>query len=68
LALTRSSISLAHSLRLRVIAEGMETEARRALLREPGCDLAQGYPVLSAEQLASFLREREGTVPPPGSC
>ena len=71
LALTRSSISLAHSLRLRVIAEGVETEAQRTLLRELGCDLIQGYLVsrpLSLEQLASFLREREGTVPPPGSC
>lgn len=43
LALTRSSISLGHSLGLRVIAEGVETVAQLALLRELGCDIAQGF-------------------------
>ncbi|MEP6971619.1 MAG: GGDEF domain-containing protein, partial [Betaproteobacteria bacterium] len=38
-----SIISLAHSLRLVVIAEGVETEAQATILRDLKCDLMQGY-------------------------
>lgn len=61
LALTRSSITLAHSLDLQVIAEGVETVAQLALLGELGCDSAQGYLVsrpLSADSLERFLEKR----------
>jgi len=43
LALTRGSISLAHSLDLRVIAEGVETKEQLEILRDLDCDYAQGY-------------------------
>jgi len=36
-------ILLAHKLKLRVIAEGIETTQQLGLLRELGCDLGQGY-------------------------
>jgi diguanylate cyclase (GGDEF)-like protein len=42
-ALVRSIIDLAHNLRLRVIAEGVETPEARDRLRLLGCDAAQGY-------------------------
>jgi diguanylate cyclase (GGDEF)-like protein/PAS domain S-box-containing protein len=39
-----STIShLAHALAMRVVAEGVETEAQRALLHAAGCDELQGY-------------------------
>jgi diguanylate cyclase (GGDEF)-like protein/PAS domain S-box-containing protein len=42
-AITVSIISLAHNLKLKVIAEGVETEAQLAYLRYHGCDEIQGY-------------------------
>jgi diguanylate cyclase (GGDEF)-like protein len=52
-AIVRSAIELAHSLDIRVVAEGAETEETLERLVELGCDLAQGYclsrPVPAAE-------------------
>jgi diguanylate cyclase (GGDEF)-like protein/PAS domain S-box-containing protein len=52
-AIVRTIISLAHSLRLTVIAEGVETVSQLAYLRQHGCDQMQGYlvsrPVAAAE-------------------
>ncbi len=42
-AIVTSIISLAHSLRLKVIAEGVETAEQLAYLREHDCDQIQGY-------------------------
>lgn len=39
----KSTIDLAHSLGMRVVAEGVETSTAMALLQGMGCDLAQGY-------------------------
>lgn len=41
--LVSTIINLAHSLKLKVVAEGVETEEQSALLRTLGCDESQGY-------------------------
>jgi diguanylate cyclase (GGDEF)-like protein len=55
-AIVRSTIELAHSLGLVLVAEGVEDRAAAELLRAMGCDLAQGYyfgrPLPAAEALA----------------
>jgi diguanylate cyclase (GGDEF)-like protein len=42
-AIVRSIVALGHGLRMRIVAEGVETEAQLAMLRELGCDELQGY-------------------------
>ncbi len=39
----RAIVNMAHSLRLRVVAEGIETERQRDLLYSLQCDYGQGY-------------------------
>jgi diguanylate cyclase (GGDEF)-like protein len=57
-ALAGAIVSLAHSLQLEVVAEGVETEAQAKFLRSGGCDEVQGYlfsrPV-PAEEFVRFL-------------
>jgi EAL domain-containing protein (putative c-di-GMP-specific phosphodiesterase class I) len=42
-ALARTIIALGASLQLRTVAEGIENDGQRAILRELGCELGQGY-------------------------
>jgi EAL domain-containing protein (putative c-di-GMP-specific phosphodiesterase class I) len=60
-AITATIITMAHSLGLHVVAEGVETEAQLGYLRGQGCDEVQGYWLsrpLETPQAFSFVRER----------
>lgn len=53
--LVRSTIDLAHSLGLKVVAEGIEEDACLDFLRSSGCDMAQGYHISKPIPLKDML-------------
>ena len=55
-AMVRAMITLAHDLNLRVIAEGIETEAQFAFLNQLRCDEGQGY-LFAKPQAAAVIRD-----------
>jgi predicted signal transduction protein with EAL and GGDEF domain len=64
-AVAKAIISLGQNLHLRVIAEGVETEAQAAFLRENQCDEMQGFlfsKPIPAAGIAILLAEQDGSV------
>ncbi len=58
-AIAGTVITMAHSLGLKVVAEGVETAAQLNFMREHSCDAMQGYYLskpLPAEQFEAFLK------------
>jgi diguanylate cyclase (GGDEF)-like protein/PAS domain S-box-containing protein len=58
IAIVRSAIEVGHNLGLKVVAEGVETQAAWDILTELGCDTVQGYLItrpLPARQLSRWL-------------
>jgi len=58
-AIARTVVALGNSLGLRVIAEGVETEAQRVFLKRHGCDAWQGYllsPPVPAPDFEALVR------------
>jgi diguanylate cyclase len=63
-AIVRALVVLGHSLGMRVVAEGVETEDQRAAMQSLHCDCYQGFlcsPALPAEQFIAKVREVNGT-------
>ena len=61
-AIVRSTIDLAHSMGLKVTAEGVEDQSIQDLLATMGCDVAQGYHLsrpLPGNAFEAWLTERE---------
>lgn len=66
LVIVRSTIELAHNMHLKVVAEGVETQAALSLLQELGCDVAQGYYLSKPIAIAAFeqwLASTQYTIP-----
>jgi len=60
--ITAGIIALAHKLKLKVLAEGVETDAQFGFLAEQGCDAYQGYLFsrpLAAQDFARLLTDPE---------
>jgi EAL domain-containing protein (putative c-di-GMP-specific phosphodiesterase class I) len=60
--IVRAIVSLAHSLNLEVVAEGVETPAQLDFLEAAGCDEYQGYhysPPLPADQFRRLIENAE---------
>lgn len=67
LAIVQSIIALARALNLATVAEGVETEAQRAVLQEQGCQAMQGYlfakPMPAADFAAWLQRFQAAGLP-----
>ena len=69
-SIVRAIVSLAHSLRLKVVAEGVETPAQLDFLKAVGCDEYQGYhfsrpvPAIDFERLIRDKSKQDGAMKP----
>jgi diguanylate cyclase (GGDEF)-like protein len=68
--IVRTTIDLAHQLGVKVVAEGVESEAISSELRAIGCDIGQGFFLgrpMTAAAFTSWLRDQGRRVPRPGA-
>jgi diguanylate cyclase (GGDEF)-like protein len=60
MAIAQAVIAMAHSLRLKVVAEGVESEGQLSFLRGEGCDEIQGHffcEALAASEVPGMMRK-----------
>ena len=65
-SIVRAIISLAHSLRLKVVAEGVESAEQLEFLKTLGCDQYQGFhfsPAVPASQFEELVRSKQPSAP-----
>ena len=65
-ALAEGIIALANTLKLGVIAEGIETEYQKVFLKNRGCQIGQGYYLsypIPAEECQEYLKNRSLPAP-----
>ncbi len=63
-AIVRAIFAMGHSLGMKIVAEGVETETHLAFLKEQGCDVVQGYLIsrpIPADKLTLMLQEEAAT-------
>jgi diguanylate cyclase (GGDEF)-like protein len=63
--IVRSTVDLGHNMGLKVVAEGVETERAWGLLKDMGCDMAQGYYLsrpMESDQLPSWIAQSPWTL------
>jgi diguanylate cyclase len=66
-SIVKAIISLAHSLRLKVVAEGVETKEQLQQLRELSCDQFQGFyrsAAILPQEVGAFLKNNTAAEPP----
>ncbi|MBX3324287.1 MAG: EAL domain-containing protein [Nitrospira sp.] len=64
-SISRAIVSLAHSMNLTVLVEGIETEAQLQMFREQGCDQAQGHYFgrpMPAEEFVQLLTQGDAST------
>jgi EAL domain-containing protein (putative c-di-GMP-specific phosphodiesterase class I) len=67
-SIVRAIVSLAHGLRLKVVAEGVETRAQLEKLKALGCDQYQGFhfsPAVPPQKFEVLLRARDAAAEEP---
>jgi len=70
-AIASSVLAMGRSLKLEVVAEGVETEAQRDFLQQRGCHIAQGFLFSRPQPLESIARwigERQSSFTPIPAC
>jgi diguanylate cyclase (GGDEF)-like protein/PAS domain S-box-containing protein len=57
MAIAAAVIAMAHKLKLKVVAEGVQNEAQRAFLLSNQCDIAQGYMIGKPMEAKEFMEK-----------